>query len=161
MAVESTNNLGNPGPGYAWRLAGGKVQWEAQRVERAAAARPDLAPGRRLAAAFMADFLKDGPRMWSAIEFNAKLAGYKPAALERARGTVAEPFKRTEADGRWLWRLIGDERTSSPGDVADFFGGDELGLAGPSGKGAKAPRRSPTMDEIEADEEDEEDEERR
>jgi len=51
------------------------------------------------------------------------------------RASVAETFKRKGQEGRWLWRLIGDDRTSSEGDIADFFGAGEIGLpnlAGPS-----------------------------
>lgn len=65
LFMPAKNNLGAETRGYAWWLARGKVQWEAARVERAGAGRlgADPAPGRRLAAAFIADFLKDGPRM--------------------------------------------------------------------------------------------------
>jgi len=86
--------------------------------------------GQRDAAAttFIADFLKDGPRGWAAITQYGKAAGHKPGTLERVRAIVAETFKRKGQEGRWLWRLIGDDRTSSEGDIADFFGADEIGL---------------------------------
>jgi len=157
LFMPAKNNLGTLARGYAWRLADGKVQWEPKRMERAGAGRmaADPARARRLAAAFIADFLKDGPRMWGVIEAHAKRAGHKPAALERGRGGVAEPFKRTEVDGRWLWRLIGDDRTSSDGDIADLFGGDEVGLPSRSGGGT---RRQPTRAaQVEPDDEDDDD----
>ena len=83
-----------------------------------------------LAAAFIADFLAPGPRMWVVIEKHGKLAGHKPGTLERVRSSVAEPFKRPEEDGRWLWRLIGDQRTGSTGDIADVFARGEVGPVG-------------------------------
>ena len=163
LFMPAKNNLGVEARGYAWRLAGGKGQWEVNRVEKAGAggagSGADPARGRRLAAAFIADFLQGGPRMWGVVEFNAKLAGHKPAALERARGSVAEPFKRT-GDGRWLWRLIGDERTSSEGDIADLFGsGEGIGFAGHYGKGGKARRHSVRAEIEPDDDEDDEDDE--
>ena len=45
------------------------------------------------------------------------------------RSTVAEPFKRQEEDGRWLWRLIGDQRAGGEADIADLFA---RGQAGPA-----------------------------
>ena len=158
LFISAKNNLGAEARGYAWRLAGGKVQWEAERIEKPVA--PEPARGRRLAAAFIADFLKDGPRMWGVVEFNARQAGHRPASLERARGSVAEPFKRTGTDGRWLWRLIGDERTGSEGDIADLFGsGEGIGFAGRHGRGGKSPRHSPGPAEMEPDEDDDDEEE--
>ena len=62
------------------------------------------------------------------IERHGKLAGHRTGTLERVRSSVAEPFKRHEEDGRWLWRLIGDRRTGSEADIADLFA---RGQAGP------------------------------
>jgi putative DNA primase/helicase len=160
LFTPAKNNLGADGAGYAWRLVDGKVQWESKPLEKAAPA-DDAGRSRRrretLAAAFIADFLAGGPRMWAAIEFHAKLAGHRPATLERARGSVAETFKRAEADGRWLWRLIGDDRTSSEGDIADFF--DSVPIGPPvdrrSGRGGKGRGGSATVPVIEDEDEDE------
>jgi hypothetical protein len=83
----------------------------------------------------IADFLKDGPRGWAAVTLHGKAAGHKPGTLERVRAIVAETFKRKGQEGRWLWRLIGDDRTSSEGDIADFFGAGEIGLPNFDGPG--------------------------
>ena len=126
LFVPAKNNLSAECDGHAWRLVDGKVQWEANAV---ASGCRGGAGGRakRQAAAFLADFLRDGPRMWVVIQHCAKLAGHSPRTLERARNSVAETFKRPEGDGRWLWRLIGDTQTGSPGDAADLLGGDPVG----------------------------------
>jgi hypothetical protein len=136
LFLPAKNNLDGECPGFAWRLAGGKVQWEAGRVECGPAGELVDHVGRArekrdtLAAAFIADFLARGPRMWVVIEQQGKLAGHRTGTLERVRSSVAEPFKRQEEDGRWLCRLIGDHRTGSAGDIADHFA---RGQAGPVG----------------------------
>jgi hypothetical protein len=135
LFMPAKNNLGGESRGYAWTIAEGKVRWEAGRLGQAGffdslVEEAGRFAGKRDAAAtgFIADFLNDGPRTWAAILLHGKTAGHKPGTLERVRAGVAEPFKRKEQDGRWLWRLIGDDRTSSTGDIADFFGAGEIGL---------------------------------
>ncbi len=149
LFLPAKNNLDDECPGFAWRLMGGKVHWEPGRVECGPAGElvDDLsrARGRReaLASAFIADFLKDGPRMWGVIEHRAKLAGHRPRTLERARGSVAETFKLTGADGRWLWRLMGDTRDWSEGDVTDMLSGDPVGRRAAVGlRSGSAPQAS-------------------
>jgi hypothetical protein len=75
------------------------------------------------------------------------------------RGKVAETFKRREADGRWLWRLIGDDRTSSRADIEDMFGGDPVGLvaSGRSAKPAKGRNDSDASGEDTDDDDDDDD----
>jgi len=137
LFLPAKNNLDGECPGFAWRLAGGKVQWEAGRVECGPAGELVDHVGRArekrdaLAAAFIADFLAPGPRMWVVIEQHGKLAGHRTGTLERVRSSVAEPFKRQEEDGRWLWRLIGDQRTGSEADIADLLAQRQVGPAGP------------------------------
>jgi len=50
--------------------------------------------------------------------------------------------------------LIGDDRTSGEGDVADMFG-DEIGLPGRSSRGGNARRHSAAA-EFETDDDDDE-----
>ena len=126
LFLPAKNNLGAECSGHAWRPADGKVQWEPKPLP--AGGEESLGQrAKRLAAAFIADFLKDGPRMWLVIEHNAKLAGHKAWALGCVRGKVAEPFKTKGKDGRWLWRLVGDERDWCQLDYEDVFGGDPVG----------------------------------
>ena len=110
--------------GYAWQLSEGRVQWEADRVKPPPAP-IDSARAREkrdaMAAAFIADLLQDGPRRWEVIETKGKSAGHGARSLDRVRGVVAETFKQTGDQGRWLWRLIGDKRRKSEADVQDDF----------------------------------------
>jgi hypothetical protein len=137
LFLPAKNNLDGECPGFAWRLAGGRVQWEAGRVECGPAGELVDHLGRArekrdaLAAAFIADFLAPGPRMWVVIEEHGKRAGHRTGTLERVRSSVAEPFKRQEEDGRWLWRLIGDHRTGSEADIADLFARGQAGPGAP------------------------------
>jgi hypothetical protein len=109
--------------------------------------------------------------MWGVIERNAKLAGHRPATLQRVRGDVAEPFKCTGGGGRWLWRLIGDERDWSEGDIADLFASDPVGrrasggalpgCGNASGVGPQAGAPDPQGDDevLDDDDDDDDDEE--
>ena len=142
LFMPARNNLGGESRGYAWEIIDGKVRWEAGQLERAGYFDPLVEEGRRsagqrdaAATTFIADFLKDGPRGWAAVTQHGKAAGHKPGTLERVRAIVAETFKRRGQEGRWLWRLIGDDRTSSEGDIADFFGAGEIGLPNLDGPG--------------------------
>jgi hypothetical protein len=163
LFMPAKNNLGGESRGYAWTIAEGKVRWEAGQLERAGYFDSLLEEASRFAGksdaaatGFIADFLNDGPRTWAAIALHGKTAGHKAGTLERVRASVAEPFKRKEQDGRWLWRLIGDDRTSSNGDIADCFGGaGEIGfpVADGLGLGPLPPLPAGAYD----DDEDEED----
>ena len=169
LFMPARNNLGGESHGYAWTIAEGKVRWEASRLERAGffdslLEEASRFAGQRDAAAtgFIADFLNDGPRTWGAIALHGKTAGHKPGTLERVRTSVAETFKRKERDGRWLWRLIGDDRTSSEGDIADFFGGGGFPIADGLGLGPLPPldEEDDGYGDLEDDEEDDPDYER-
>ena len=98
--------------------------------------------------------------MWVVIEHNGKLAGHRPGTLERVRGSVAETFKRHEQDGRWLWRLTGDDRTDCEADIADLFG-EPIGLVPSmrSDKLGKARNASAAAGKAEVDEEDDSEDE--
>jgi len=121
------SRLSGAATGHAFAMAEGRVAWEAAPLAPASpVVRLDEASVREkrdaLAAAFLADFLKDGPRTWSVIEKYGKEAGHAVRALERVRGIIAENFKEPREERRWLWRLIGDKRTWSAADNHDKWG---------------------------------------
>jgi len=131
LITVAKNNLGPDRQGYAFRLAGRRVQWESGRVELSADAAL-TGPLRRkgggaggvreqLAAAFVADFLAAGPRSWGAVERAGRQAGHKPGTLERGRSQVAETFKKEGGKGRWFWRLSGDTRSEAVPDGDEMF----------------------------------------
>ena len=134
------NNLGQGRHGYAWRLVAERVTWEPGRLEMDADAALTDAGGlderasrQDLAAAFLSDCLKDGPRSWGAVERAGKQAGHRPRTLERARATLAETFKLPKKKGKWLWRLIGDTRTEPVPDESETIGlldFDDIGIPG-------------------------------
>jgi hypothetical protein len=165
LFMPAKNNLGGESRGYAWTIAEGKVRWEAGRLERAGYFDSLLEEAGRFAGksdaaatGFIADFLNDGPRTWAAIALHGKTAGHKAGTLERVRASVAEPFKRKEQDGRWLWRLIGDDRTSSNGDIADCFGGaGEIGFPVSDSLGPLPPLPAARPDDDDDDDDDDED----
>jgi hypothetical protein len=163
LFMPAKNNLGGESRGYAWTIAEGKVRWEAGQLERAGYFDSLLEEAGRFAGksdaaatGFIADFLNDGPRTWAAIALHGKTAGHKPGTLERVRASVAEPFKRKEQDGRWLWRLIGDDRTSSNGDIADLFGAaGEIGFPVSDSLGPLPPLPAARPDDDDDDDDDE------
>jgi len=84
LFMPAKNNLGGESRGYAWMIADGKVRWEPGQLERAGyfdtlveAGHRSVAQRDAAAAAFIADFLKDGPRGWAPITLQGKAAGHK------------------------------------------------------------------------------------
>ena len=146
--VQGKNNVGKRMTGLAFEIVGDKVEaddgevintcrveWsgetveltaddlhlaEQSRVGRSGKEDEDAAPTKEQQAAdYIADCLGGGPASWKTIQRGGRQAGHAAATLERARGKVAESFKAAgAADGKWFWRLIGDERTD-PVDAAE------------------------------------------
>ena len=119
--VPIKNNLGNDRRGYAYSIERGVVTFDPDPVEKSgddvltqnqsAPDEDERARPRDEASAWLADYLKDGPRSWDDQAVKAgKQAGHSARTLERCRGLVAGWYKPEGYQGRTFWRLKDDDR---------------------------------------------------
>ncbi len=110
-------NLAADPDGLAYRVADGRVAWEAEPVRMhadeafaAEAAGPDAGPrntAREEAAEWLQQTLASGPRPSGDVVREAEEYGIRERTLRRAFKELGGKARKAEFDGGWLWELPG------------------------------------------------------
>jgi putative DNA primase/helicase len=120
------SNLSTPPAALAYRLASGRLVWEADPVADADVDALLTGPAvgrheRRDVEAWLSDLLADGPMRTRMVQVAAREAGLVWRTVERAKhrlGIEAARIGGVAADGQWWWRLA-PGKTDSPSAETD------------------------------------------
>jgi hypothetical protein len=118
LFVPAKLNLAQEPDGLAYRIVGGKVEWEPDPVkmhaddafaaEAAAAERRSGSPARREAAEWLRNKLVGGPKPASEIIEEAEQYGMSDRTLHRALKALGGRSVKSDFDGLWMWELAGN-----------------------------------------------------